>query len=72
MGHRYLVGEPLEVGNHVLSIYGSDVIVYAPSFGAWLVAELAQMVDPVLRALAPVVEGDVRATPFWQNVIDGT
>jgi hypothetical protein len=57
MGHRYLVGEPLEAGNPVLSIYGSDVIVYAPTFGAWLVAELAQMVDPSLRELAPGLMG---------------
>jgi len=71
-GHRYLVGEPLEAGNPVLSIYGSDVIVYEPTFGTWLVAELAQMVDPSLRELAPRVDGDVPAIPFCQDVIDGT
>jgi hypothetical protein len=72
MGHRYLVGAPLETGNPVLSTYGSDVIVYAPTFGAWLVAELAQMVDPLLRALAPSVPAEPRGVPFWQDVIDGT
>jgi hypothetical protein len=72
MGHRYLVGEPLEAGNPVLSIYGSDVIVYAPTFGTWLVAELGQMVASSLRELAPRVAGDVPAIPFLQDVIDGT
>lgn len=72
MGHRYLVGEPLVAGNPVLSVYGSDVIVYAPTFGAWLVAELAQMVDPSMRELAPDVAAVVPAIPFWQDIIDGT
>ena len=71
MGHRYLVGHPLESGNPVLSIYGGDVIVYARSFGAWLVEELASMVDPSMRKLAPANAAvDLRSIPFWQDVID--
>lgn len=71
MGHRYLVGEPLEAGKSS-AVDGSDVIVYGPTFGTWLLEELAQMIDPSLRALAPGAESVVRAIPFWQDVIDGT
>lgn len=67
-GHRYLVGPGDRAGNPVLSIYGSDVIVYAPGLRAYLPNELglsppstsgkghARPVDPI---------------PFWQDVIDG-
>jgi hypothetical protein len=70
MGHRYLVGAPLEAGNPVLSVYGLDVIVYGRSFGAWLIAELAQMVDSSLRSLAPDDPARQSVVPFWQDVID--
>lgn len=70
MGHRYLFGHPLRSGNPVLSIYGADTIVYAATFGAWLVEELASMVDPAFRALAPAPEHDLEPIPFWQDVID--
>ena len=40
-GHRYLVGAPLGDGNPILSIYGSDVIVYADDLGSFLAHELA-------------------------------
>lgn len=39
-GHRYLAGPGDRVGNPVLSIYGSDVIVYAPGLRAYLPSEL--------------------------------
>jgi hypothetical protein len=71
-GHRYLVGAPLQAGNPVLSIYGADVIVYSPTFGAWLVEELATILDPSFRDLAPEVPRVEVPIPFWQDVIDGT
>jgi hypothetical protein len=70
MGHRYLVGSPLASGNPVLSIYGSDVIVYSPTFGDWLVEELASMIHPALKVLAPDARASHFAVPFWQDVID--
>jgi hypothetical protein len=70
MGHRYLVGHPLESGNPVLSIYGTDVVVCSPTFTTWLVDELASMVDPALRHLTTVETKPPPPIPFWQDVMD--
>ena len=40
LGHRYLVGAPMVEGNPVLSMYGSDVIVYADDLESYLTIEL--------------------------------
>lgn len=67
-GHRFLVGPGDRVGNPVLSIYGSDVIVYAPNLWAYLPLELGLfdlIPEPPTETRAPAID-------FWQDVIDGT
>jgi hypothetical protein len=63
-GHRYLVGPGDRSGNPVLSIYGSDVIVYAPNLRAYLPLEIG--LEPRVEEKRPD-----RPIPFWQEVIDG-
>jgi hypothetical protein len=67
-GHRFLVGPGDRAGNPVLSIYGSDVIVYAPNLWAYLPLELGLF---ELLAQTPT-ETNVPAIDFWQDVIDGS
>ena len=69
-GHRYLVGDLASRSNPVLSIYGLDVIVYADSFGSWLVDTLATSLDRDLSELTPASPQRSGRIPFWQDIID--
>jgi hypothetical protein len=67
-GHRYLAGPGDRAGNPVLSIYGSDVIVYAPGLRAYLPSELG-LSPPSTPGYESA--GTEEPIPFWQDVIDG-
>jgi len=54
MGHRYMVSEPLQLGNPVLSVWGFDIIVYGWNLRSYLLKELqgyllVDLFDPVLE-----------------------
>jgi hypothetical protein len=66
-GHRYLVGPRERVGNPVLSIWGSDVIVYGSSLRSYLPLELGLERPPT----GSVDSGGLGRIPFWQDVING-
>lgn len=69
-GHRYLLGEPCEGGNPVLSVYQSDLIVYGRELHVYLMLEMAtllsfdrqQMWEDAQRG---VTTESLRAIPFW-------
>jgi hypothetical protein len=64
--HRYLVGAPEVEGNPVLSMYGSDVIVYADDLESYLTIELTDQPWHVSR------HGELaEMLGFWWDVIDG-
>ncbi len=65
-GHRYLAGPPDRDGNPVLSIYGSDVIVYAPNLASYLAMELDVLEDLPAITLPETVE----PISFWQDLIE--
>lgn len=44
-GHRYLVATPKEAGNPVLSISGSDIVVYGDDLRSYLQRELAALLN---------------------------
>jgi len=67
-GHRYLVGPTNREGNPVLSIYGSDVIVYTRNLVFYLPLDLGiapPNPDPHVETLR------MEPIPFWQDIIDG-
>jgi hypothetical protein len=57
-GHRYLVAQPLESGNPVLSVHQSDIIIYGDDLRNYLLQELGDLinepVDPPTRSIKPV------------------
>lgn len=46
--HRYLLVEPCQEGNPVLSIVGSDMIVYGATFRDYLIREFLEIIDKEL------------------------
>lgn len=47
-GNRYLLAEPCQEGNPVLSIYHADMIVYAANLRDYLIRELIAIIDQEL------------------------
>jgi hypothetical protein len=66
LGHRYLVGAPLDEGNPVLSIYGSDVIVYSDDLESCLAMDLTG--QPSRASRYSELEGILG---IWWDVITG-
>jgi hypothetical protein len=67
-GHRYLLAEPCQTGNPVLSIYQTDVVVYGADLRCYLLAEFAGLLgidhDTVQRdRYETIVEH--AGIPFW-------
>ena len=54
MGHRYLVSEPQQPGNPVLSVWGSDIIIYGWNLRSYLLHELREYLSTELTN--PVIE----------------
>lgn len=78
-GHRYLLGEPCAAGNPVLSVYQSDIIVYAADVRDYLLVDFmhllglsAQQEGEVTRSvqkhLNETYEGHTRI-PFWGELL---
>ena len=71
-GHRLLLGEPCAIGNPVLSVHQSDMIVYGGDLREYLLHELAGVIGPeadtALRASTPR-PFDLAAIPFWGDFL---
>lgn len=67
-GHRYLLGEPCQAGNPVLSVYQADIIIYGADLRHYLLVEFADLLGIAphetmqqSRVASPWL-GDI---PFW-------
>ncbi len=74
--HRYLLGDPCQAGNPVLSIYQSDIIVYGADLRSYLLKEFADLLGIDQSAAHALAEPDaeayarVCAIPFWGEIIE--
>lgn len=71
-GHRLLLAEPPAVGNPVLSVHQSDMIVYGSDLREYLLHELAGVIGPEADAAlhaSPPREHDIAAIPFWGHFL---
>jgi hypothetical protein len=75
-GHRYLLARPCVVGNPVLSVYQSDIIVYGEDLRGYLLIEFGDLLGLDRERLAQErtaierMEG-CEAIPFWGELIAG-
>jgi len=74
VGHRYLLVQPLQAGNPVLSVYGPDIIYYANDLRHLLVLELSELLDLNYSELAHTASDGFRSDavaeiPFWGELI---
>ena len=70
-GHRFLVGEPCVAGNPVLSVYGTDTIVYGWDLRKYLLEELEE--DLCLNRLwiEPGARGySMEQIPAYKAIVD--
>src|SRR5713101_4504337 len=66
--HRYLLAEPCEAGNPVLSIYQSDMIIYGDDLHSYFLAEFGDLAGVGrLGSSQPMPERweTYQAIPFW-------
>jgi len=74
--NRYLLAEPCEEGNPVLSIHQSDVIILSANFRDYLIHELLDLIEPTWAwkltpqiteryQLTPINPKDYHTIPFW-------
>ena len=64
--HRYLLADPDRPGNPVLSIFGSDTIVFGRDIRRYLLNELRDLTRSPEEGPGEV---DVSGIPFWGQVI---
>ncbi|HLY29641.1 MAG TPA: SMI1/KNR4 family protein [Ktedonobacterales bacterium] len=76
-GHRYLLGEPCQASNPVLSVYQSDIVVYGSDLRSYLLVEFSDLLG-IDRSAAwaagnpdPQASARIRAIPFWGELIEG-
>jgi hypothetical protein len=69
LGHRFLVGEPFRVGNPVLSVMQSDIIVYGGDLRDYLLTEFASCLCESPRHVDGDAHEKASATPFWNEFI---
>lgn len=72
LGHRYLLAEPCEAGNPVLSIYQSDIILYGITLYDYFLAEFGDLVGENnsydVHLTQEQFEGYQRI-PFWGELL---
>jgi hypothetical protein len=74
-GHRYLLAEPCQAGNPVLSIRQTDGIVYGANLRQYLLIELANVlgIDPPSRDdVSAELRAPLESIPFWGEVFDAS
>ncbi len=67
-GHRYLLAEPCEAGNPVLSIYQSDMIIYGVDLHDYFLADFGKLTgggSPRSSRLTQVKLERYQTIPFW-------
>jgi hypothetical protein len=67
-GHRYLLAEPCQAGNPILSIYQSDIIIYSLNIHDFFLKELAQLLpaSPLpVEQLTDEQFNTYQNIPFW-------
>jgi hypothetical protein len=74
IGHRYLLGMPIQAGNPVLSVYQSDIIFYGSDFREFLIAELSDLLEIDHNEAYEVADEGITRTeieriPFWGEII---
>ncbi len=71
-GHRYLLAEPWQAGNPVLSIHQTDGIVYGANLRQYLFVECAGLlgIEPPCRAEALAgLTVPLESVPFWGELL---
>ena len=67
-GHRFLLTEPCKVGNPILSIYQSDMIIYADNLHSYFLAEFGSLVgvgEAISYQPVPQRRATYQTIPFW-------
>ncbi|MGI4863486.1 MAG: hypothetical protein ACRYFZ_06145 [Janthinobacterium lividum] len=75
--HRYLVSEPQQAGNPVLSVWGSDIIIYGWNLRSYLLHEFAEYLPDLAlgnEEVAAILQADAPASltkriPFYEDYI---
>jgi hypothetical protein len=71
-GHRYLLAEPCQAGNPVLSIYQSDIIVYSGNLHDYFLMEFGDLIGEAYVGSAPLAPLNIeayQAIPFWGDFV---
>ena len=73
-GHRYLLANSLEVGNPVLSVYGSDIIIYGSNLKNFLLLEFSSLLGLDHHIVAEganvgITQEKISAIPFWGELM---
>lgn len=74
LGHRYLLSEPQDFGNPVLSIHQSDIIIYAPNLYVFLLWEFRDLLGLQQNQPHSQTESNLRFSmynSFWYGVFSG-
>lgn len=74
--HRYLLAEPCQAGNPVLSVYQSDVIVYGYDLRSYFLMEFYRLLGLDRREIESMVWKEINARftqyeviPFWGELL---
>ncbi|GCE22748.1 SMI1/KNR4 family protein [Dictyobacter kobayashii] len=78
-GHRFLLAEPHECGNPILSLHHSDIIIYAPDLYHFFCKDFAELLEFDAQKLHAInIEGDqlsqkrrkeYKTIPFWGELL---
>lgn len=73
-GHRYLLDYPVRGQYPVLSVYQSDIILYAPDLQSYLLREMAQLLniyveESVAQQVDTFYPDPIAAIPFWGDIM---
>jgi hypothetical protein len=74
--HRYLLAEPCQEGNPVLSVYQSDIIVYGHDLRSYFQMEFYGLLGLTRAEIEPLVTKEINgrfaqymAIPFWGELL---
>ncbi len=71
-GHRYLLAEPCAAGNPVLSIYQSDMVIYAVDLYDYFLVEFGELIGERNighSRLTQVKYAAYQTIPFWGDFL---
>ena len=77
--HRFLLAEPYQAGNPVVSIQQSDIVIYAPDFFSFLCKDFSDLMDLNKQELKQINteakqmtkerHNSYKSIPFWGELI---